>query len=66
MSAWPRRVVPRPGVTVTNDGGRTSWFVRAGSVVDILPGSALETAYGAGNLPAVITGPSRSPEAAAK
>jgi hypothetical protein len=32
--------------------------------VDIAPGSALEAAYGAGNLSAVITGPSRSPEAA--
>jgi hypothetical protein len=53
------------GVTVNRDGGAT--FVKDGSVVDIVPGSELEDAYGgAGNLSAVIpTGdPSRSPEAA--
>jgi hypothetical protein len=51
------------GVTIDRDGGQTS--VKSGSVVDIKPGSELETAYGSpSNLSAVITGPSRSPEAA--
>ena len=63
MSQYPRTVLAP--VTVNRDGGQT--FVKSGSVVDIVPGSELEQAYGgSGNLSAVIpTGdPSRSPEAA--
>ena len=52
MSQYPRRVLAN--MSVTNDSGRTSVFVRAGSVVDIKPGSQLEGFYGAGNLSAVI------------
>jgi hypothetical protein len=64
VSAYPRRVLA--SVWVSSDGGRTSVFVKDGSVVDIVPGSQLEAAYGAGNLSAVIPAgdPSRSPEAA--
>ena len=64
MSQYPRYMLA--SITVTNDSGRTSVFVKSGSVVDIKPGSALETAYGSGNLSAVIPAgdPSRSPEAA--
>ena len=43
------------------------WFHKAGTVVDVVPGSRLEAAYGgAGNLSAVIPAadPARSPEAA--
>jgi hypothetical protein len=62
VSQFPRTVLA--GVTVQRDGGAT--FVRAGTVADIVPGSGLEAAYGgSGNLSAVITGPSRSPECAA-
>ena len=60
MSQFPRAVLT--GVTVDRDGGST--FVKSGTVADIVPGSELEAAYGgSGNLSAVITGPSRSPEA---
>jgi hypothetical protein len=61
LDSDPRTVLT--GVTVERDGGEV--FVKDGGVVDIVPGSEMETAYGgAGNLSAVITGPSRSPEAA--
>jgi hypothetical protein len=64
VSAYPRRVLT--SVLVSNDGGRTSVFVREGTVADIVPGSQLEADYGVGNLSAVIPAgdPSRSPEAA--
>jgi len=62
VSQYPRLVIT--SVTVTNDGGRTSVLVRKGSVVDIVPGSQLEAAYGAQNLSGVLTGPQLSPEAA--
>ena len=50
MSANPRVVLT--DVYVTSDRcGTLPLFVRHGTVVDIVPGSALETAYGgAGNL----------------
>jgi hypothetical protein len=52
MSQFPRIVVA--GVPVDRDGGQT--FIKAGSVVDIVPGSELESAYGgSGNLSAVIS-----------
>lgn len=62
MSAYPRRVTT--STTVSNDGGRTTVFVRAGSAVDVKPGSALEGFYGSQNLSGVLTGPQVSPEAA--
>jgi hypothetical protein len=64
VSQYPRRVLT--GVTVSWDG--VQWFHKAGTVVDIKPGSQLEAAYGgAGNLSAVIPpgDPARSPEAGA-
>ena len=42
MSQYPRTVLAP--VTVNRDGGQT--FVKSGSVVDIVPGSELEQAYG--------------------
>jgi hypothetical protein len=61
MSAYPRVILT--GTWVSWDGVQR--YYRPGTVVDIQPGSALETAYGgAGNLSAVITGPAVSPEAA--
>jgi hypothetical protein len=57
VSQYPRAVLV--GITVRGV------FVKSGSVVDIVPGSEPEAEYGgSGNLSAVITGPSRSPEAA--
>lgn len=58
MSQYPRTVLA--GVTVRGV------FVKAGTVLDIAPGSSLEAEYGAGNLSAVIPAidPRRSPEAA--
>ena len=49
MSGFPRRVLSTVDVVWTERGQTVR--VRAGSVVDIPPGSALETAYGGpGNL----------------
>jgi hypothetical protein len=46
--------------TVSRDG--VAFFHRRGTGVEVVPGSALEAAYGdAGNLSAVITGPAVSP-----
>jgi hypothetical protein len=46
MSANPRVVTAM--VTYTWDGG--TWTLPAGTIIDCAPGSALETAIGAGNL----------------
>ena len=64
MSQYPRHVLA--SITVTADSGRTSVFVKSGTVADIKPGSVLEAAYGVENLSPVIpaSDPSRSPEAA--
>lgn len=52
MSQYPRRVLTATNVTWGNE----AFFVRAGTVVDIKPGSLLETAYGgSSNLSGVIT-----------
>jgi hypothetical protein len=52
MAGHPRMVLT--DTEVTWDGVTT--FVRHGTIVDIAPGSSLETAYGgSGNLSAVIT-----------
>jgi hypothetical protein len=60
MSQYPRRVLS----DLTLMQGSWPWFVRRGTVVDVVPGSQLEAWYGPSNLSPVITGPSRSPEAA--
>jgi hypothetical protein len=54
VSQYPRRVLT--SVYVTWDKcGTLPLFVRAGTVADIVPGSALESAYGGtGNLSPVI------------
>jgi hypothetical protein len=62
MSQYPRRVLA--DLTIAQ-GPAWTWFVRRGTVVDVVPGSQLEAWYGASNLSPVLTGPSRSPEAAA-
>jgi hypothetical protein len=46
MSANPRIVLAM--VTYSWDGG--TWTLPAGTIIDCAPGSALETAIGAGNL----------------
>lgn len=51
MSANPRIVLTSTWVGPPNAFQPGSYFARAGTVVDITPGSALETAYGGpGNL----------------
>ncbi|HEY2638982.1 MAG TPA: hypothetical protein VGI66_03735 [Streptosporangiaceae bacterium] len=55
MSQYPRRVLRNSYVPWPS--AQFPVFVRGGSMVDILPGSALETAYGAGNLSPVQTWP---------
>jgi hypothetical protein len=53
MSQFPRRVLT---LTLVSWGG-SSTFVRPGTVVDIKPGTQLETAYGGpGNLGALPAG----------
>jgi len=57
MSQFPQRVLA--DITVSwdkhADGSPVTVFVRHGTVVDIIPGSALSLAYGgAGNLSGVI------------
>lgn len=56
MSTYPRRVLTDTAVTWDNhaNGAERSTFTRHGTVVDVVPGSALEAAYGNGNLSAVI------------
>jgi hypothetical protein len=48
MSSYPRRVTSPVQVSWGEPG--CSIWVRAGSAVDVPPGSALEAAYGASNL----------------
>lgn len=56
MSEFPRIVLN--DVSVVWDphanGAERTTFTRKGTVVDVVPGSLLEAAYGAGNLSAVI------------
>jgi hypothetical protein len=50
MSAHPRRLLADTSVT-WGEPGSPPLLVRRGTIIDITPGSALETAYGgAGNL----------------
>jgi len=56
LSQYPRRVLT--DTTVAWDphanGAQRATFARHGTVVDIVPGSALEAAYGSVNLSGVI------------
>lgn len=63
MSQYPRRVLT--GVYVVWDNcGTLPLYARAGTIVDIVPGSKLEAAYGLANLSGVIpaTDPKRGDE----
>jgi len=56
MSRYPRRVLTDTVVSWdphANGAGRST-FTRHGTVVDVVPGSALEAAYGSLNLSGVI------------
>lgn len=65
MSAYPRRVLA--DVEVAWDphanGAQRTTFTRRETVADIVPGSLLEAAYGAGNLSGVIPVSERGDEA---
>lgn len=56
MSQYPRRLLA--GTSVSWDPAANGMvnrrFFRAGTIADIMPGSALEAAYGAGALSGVI------------
>lgn len=56
MSQFPRRVLTDTSVSWDPhaNGAERATFTRHGTVVDIEPGSALEAAYGNGNLSGVI------------
>jgi hypothetical protein len=54
VSANPRRVLST-GYITWPPGASVQTYVRRGSLVDAAPGSALETAYGPGNLEPVTT-----------
>ena len=57
MSAYPRVVKVKTSY-VWGEGG-TVWTLPAGAIIDCAPGSALETAIGAGNL-GTLTAPQLS------
>jgi len=65
MSAYPRRVLTDTDVTWDNhaNGAQRSTFTRHGTVVDIEPGSLLESAYGNGSLSGVLPLSQRGNEA---
>jgi hypothetical protein len=56
MSQFPRRVLTDTSVSWDPhaNGAERSTFTRHGTVVDVVPGSELEAAYGDGNLTGVI------------
>jgi hypothetical protein len=56
MSQFPRRVLTDTSVSWDPhaSGAPRSTFARHGTVVDVVPGSALEAAYGNAGLSAVI------------
>ncbi len=54
MSQYPRRVLSSFYLIWDVHGAVLPLFVRAGTVVDVVPGSKLEAAYGSGNLSPVI------------
>lgn len=65
MSQYPRRVQSDVNVVWDNhaNGAQRSTFTRHGTVVDVVPGSALEAAYGNSNLSGVIPLSQRGNEA---
>jgi hypothetical protein len=66
MSQFPRRVLTDTSVSWDPhaNGAPRSTFTRHGTVVDVVPGSALEAAYGGtGNLSGVIPVSQRGNEA---
>jgi hypothetical protein len=64
MSQYPRRVLTDTAVSWDrhSNGAERVTFVRHGSVVDIVPGSALEAAYGQQSLSDVIPASQRGNE----
>jgi hypothetical protein len=66
MSQYPRRVLTDTAVSWDHhaNGAARSTFTRHGTVVDVVPGSALEAAYGNASLSAVIPAGQRGSEAA--
>ena len=56
MSQYPRRVLADMSIAWDPhaNGAQRSTFTRHGTVVDVVPGSALETAYGLQNLSGII------------
>jgi len=56
MSQFPRRLLTDTAVAWDPhaNGAARSTFTRHGTVIDIMPGSALEQAYGNANLSGVI------------
>ena len=56
MSQFPRRVLTDVNVSWDHhaNGAGRSTFTRHGTVVDVVPGSALEAAYGNASLSGVI------------
>jgi hypothetical protein len=65
MSQYPRRVLTDTAVAWDPhaSGAGRSTFTRHGTVVDIVPGSLLEQAYGGGNLSGTIPLSERGNEA---
>lgn len=66
MSQFPQRVLTDIQVTWDRhaNGVPLTTFVRHGTVADLIPGSALEQAYGAGHLSGIIPFSQRGSEAA--
>lgn len=54
MSANPRVVLSSMYLIWDVQGAVLPLFVRAGTVVDVVPGSKLEAAYGAANLSGIV------------
>jgi hypothetical protein len=54
MSQNPRQVTTAPGITVAWGQPGCSFFLRWGTMLDVVPGTKLETAIGSGNLSGVI------------
>lgn len=65
MSQYPRRVLTDTDVSWDPhaNGAERATFTRHGTVVDVVPGSELEAAYGGGNLSGVIPVSARGDDA---
>jgi hypothetical protein len=66
MSQFPRRLLTDTAVSWDPhaNGAARATFTRHGTVIDVVPGSALEAAYGNGNLSGVLPSSQRGSEAA--